>query len=302
MTTTTQRSSGRGLAISSGMVVLRVLLAAAAGTGVADVGERLRAISHQLLSELSAHGFGLYSDQKDKLGVRLVCCMPLASSRKVRLASLANQQPAASTVQRLHRRIDYRPRRRVKPLRRTAQIESGSTLIIALHNSLLQPCAHSSSFWRCKRHFSPPRAALSYKHKPVQRSAATFARGGSINAATRDELIGEATGTAILLTFGYGMIATSAIDGALTLPGVAAVWGLGVALGVLASNDLSRSAPQSGGHSCISCDPKVPREEGRPLRRGAARGRHGCVCLDCNVTRGLALSSHRRRGSWASRA
>ena len=73
----------------------------------------------------------------------------------------------------------------------------------------------------------------------VQRVQRTFARGGSIAAATRDELIGEATGTAILLTFGYGAVATSAIDGALTLPGVAAVWGLGVALGVLASNDLS---------------------------------------------------------------
>ena len=63
--------------------------------------------------------------------------------------------------------------------------------------------------------FSPPRTALSYK----QRSA--FARGGALAAATRDELIGEATGTAILLTFGYGAVATSAIDGALTLPGVA---------------------------------------------------------------------------------
>ncbi len=84
--------------------------------------------------------------------------------------------------------------------------------------------------------FSPPRAHLSNTPHAI---AATYTRGGSIKAATRDELIGEATGTAILLTFGYGAVATSAIDGALTLPGVAAVWGLGVALGVLASNDLS---------------------------------------------------------------
>ena len=58
MTTTTQRSSGRGLAISSGMVVLRVLLAAAAGTGVADVGSGFgRALKS--VNALSAHSFGL---------------------------------------------------------------------------------------------------------------------------------------------------------------------------------------------------------------------------------------------------
>merc|ERR1712091_207599 len=87
--------------------------------------------------------------------------------------------------------------------------------------------------------FSPPRTALSYKQQSATSASVVFGRGGAVAAATRDELIGEATGTAILLTFGYGAVATSAIDGALTLPGVAAVWGLGVALGVLASNDLS---------------------------------------------------------------
>ena len=51
------------------MVVLRVLLAAAAGTGVADVGERLRAISQAIQFVVSARLCPL-SDQKDKLGVR----------------------------------------------------------------------------------------------------------------------------------------------------------------------------------------------------------------------------------------
>merc|ERR1711965_812615 len=90
--------------------------------------------------------------------------------------------------------------------------------------------------------FSPPRTALSYKRHGATSATMKFGRGGALAAATRDELIGEATGTAILLAFGYGAVATSAIDGALTLPGVAAVWGLGVALGALASND------QSGAH------------------------------------------------------
>ena len=77
--------------------------------------------------------------------------------------------------------------------------------------------------------FSPPRTASATTAATRNERNGTFA-SGSITAATRDELIGEATGTAILLTFGYGAVATSAIDGALTLPGVAAVWGLGVAL------------------------------------------------------------------------
>ena len=53
-------------------------------------------------------------------------------------------------------------------------------------------------------------------------------------AATRDEVVGEAAGTAILLTFGYGACAS-----ALGLGGVACVWGLGVALGICASKNLS---------------------------------------------------------------
>ena len=65
--------------------------------------------------------------------------------------------------------------------------------------------------------FSPPRAALSYKQQSATSATATFARGGALAAASRDELIGEATGTAILLTFGYGAVATSAIDGACLL-------------------------------------------------------------------------------------
>ena len=69
--------------------------------------------------------------------------------------------------------------------------------------------------------------------KPLKR------RGGgaaplALAAATREEVLGEAAGTAILLTFGYGACASS-----LGLGGVACVWGLGVALGICASKDLS---------------------------------------------------------------
>ena len=106
--------------------------------------------------------------------------------------------------------------------------------------------------------FSPPRAALSYKQQSATSATATFARGGALAAATRDELIGEATGTAILLTFGYGAVATSAIDGALTLPGVAAVWGLGVALGVLASNDLSGAHLNPAVTAALAATKKYP--------------------------------------------
>ena len=79
---------------------------------------------------------------------------------------------------------------------------------------------------------------------------ATAARGGgalsALSAATRDELIGEATGTAILLAFGYGAVATKEMAGSLSLSGLAAVWGFGVALGAAVSSDLS------GGHMRVA--------------------------------------------------
>ena len=106
--------------------------------------------------------------------------------------------------------------------------------------------------------FSPPRAALSLKQRSATSASVEFARGCALAAATRDELIGEATGTAILLTFGYGAVATSAIDGALTLPGVAAVWGLGVALGVLASNDLSGAHLNPAVTAALAATQKFP--------------------------------------------
>jgi len=64
-------------------------------------------------------------------------------------------------------------------------------------------------------------------------------RGGALGAAvSRDELVGEATGTALLLTFGYGSVATAEFYGA-SLGLVALSWGFGVALGALVASDLS---------------------------------------------------------------
>ena len=148
--------------------------------------------------------------------------------------------------------------------------------------------------------FSPPRAALSYKqhsatsasdkqHSATSASVA-FARGGAVAAATRDELIGEATGTAILLTFGYGAVATSNIDGALTLPGVAAVWGLGVALGVLASNDLSGAHLNPAVTAALAFTNKFPVKKVAPYIGAQLVGGMAASVLT-SVTRGLALSS-----------
>ena len=138
--------------------------------------------------------------------------------------------------------------------------------------------------------FSPPRTALSYKQQSATSATATFGRGGAIAAATRDELIGEATGTAILLTFGYGAVATSAIDGALTLPGVAAVWGLGVALGVLASNDLSGAHLNPAVTAALAATHKFPVKKVAPYVAAQLVGGMVASVLT-SVTRGLALSS-----------
>ena len=60
----------------------------------------------------------------------------------------------------------------------------------------------------------------------AQHSAAP-PRGGALGAAvSRDELVGEATGTALLLTFGYGSVATAEFYGA-SLGLVALSWGFG---------------------------------------------------------------------------
>ena len=64
MTTTTQRSSGKGLGMSSpGMVVLRVLLAAAAGVSSQKLASALRSNYHQL-GESSEQSFGLRATKK----------------------------------------------------------------------------------------------------------------------------------------------------------------------------------------------------------------------------------------------
>ena len=138
--------------------------------------------------------------------------------------------------------------------------------------------------------FSPPRAALSYVNSKPHATAATYTRGGSITATTRDELIGEATGTAILLTFGYGAVATSAIDGALTLPGVAAVWGLGVALGVLASNDLSGAHLNPAVTAALAATKKFPVKKVAPYVAAQLVGGMVASVLT-SLTRGLAFSS-----------
>jgi len=133
--------------------------------------------------------------------------------------------------------------------------------------------------------FSPPRTYLSKPHH-----AATRTRGGSLGAVTRDELIGEATGTAILLTFGYGAVATSAIDGALALPGVAAVWGLGVALGVLASNDLSGAHLNPAVTAALAATNKFPASKVAPYVAAQLVGGMAASLLT-SATRGLALST-----------
>ena len=168
-----------------------------------------------MLSESSEHSCGLRASEKPAAEI-LVCLCTLASCR----VHLAHARPTCKYLSR----------------------NGGATVhFAAMHRFLIVLAAAEA--------FSPPRTALSYEQQSATSASVAFGRGGAIAAATRDggslaaasrdELIGEATGTAILLTFGYGAVATSSIDGALTLPGVAAVWGLGVALGVLASNDLS---------------------------------------------------------------
>ena len=138
--------------------------------------------------------------------------------------------------------------------------------------------------------FSPPRTALSLKQHGATSATMRFARGGSLAAATRDELIGEATGTAILLTFGYGAVATSAIDGLLTLPGVAAVWGLGVALGVLASNDLSGAHLNPAVTAALAATNKFPVKKVAPYIGAQLVGGMVASVLT-SATRGLALAA-----------
>ena len=137
--------------------------------------------------------------------------------------------------------------------------------------------------------FSPPRTALSYKLWCNERISA-FARGGSVAAATRDELIGEATGTAIA-TFGYGAVATSAIDGALTLPGVAAVWGLGVALGVLASNDLSGAHLNPAVTAALAAPQKFPVKKVAPyVARSSCAGMVASVLTSADEGPGALIA------------
>ena len=101
--------------------------------------------------------------------------------------------------------------------------------------SLLLLCTASAAF-------QPP--AL---RRPLLRTKETVAdldlldvRGGAAISApsAMDEFVGEATGTALLLTLGYGAVASSA-SGNLGLHGVACTWGVGVALGIVAAGDLS---------------------------------------------------------------
>jgi len=97
---------------------------------------------------------------------------------------------------------------------------------------LLHACA---AFAPIQRHHA---ALHSAQHSASSRRAAP-PRGGALGAAvSRDELVGEATGTALLLTFGYGSVATAEFYGA-SLGLVALSWGFGVALGALVASDLS---------------------------------------------------------------
>ena len=103
-------------------------------------------------------------------------------------------------------------------------------------SSLLLLCTASAAF--------QPRAL----RRPLLRTKETVAdldlldvRGGAALGtapSAMDEFVGEATGTALLLTLGYGAVASSAA-GNLGLHGVACTWGVGVALGIVAAGDLS---------------------------------------------------------------
>ena len=78
---------------------------------------------------------------------------------------------------------------------------------------------------------------------PAHLEAATQMRGGAAAAgpSALDEFVGETVGTAWLLTLGYGVVctATYAPGAGVGLAPLAAVWGLGAALGISTSSALS---------------------------------------------------------------
>lgn len=64
--------------------------------------------------------------------------------------------------------------------------------------------------------------------------------GVRLHGTAVEEFVGEATGTCLLLTLGFGACATEAFAAAPLGPfGVACVWGVGAAFAILASSDLS---------------------------------------------------------------
>ena len=169
---------------------------------------------------------------------------------------------------------------------------------------LLHACA---AFAPIQRHHA---ALHSAQHSASSRKPPP-PRGGALGAAvSRDELVGEATGTALLLTFGYGSVATAEFYGA-SLGLVALSWGFGkrrrrirfeapnrthglcgrIAAAVVA---LVRvwSAPRRRDHSPAS--PRARRDATTPRRRRV----HSAASTRSRVaasTRPVASSSPRRR-------
>ena len=106
-----------------------------------------------------------------------------------------------------------------------------------------------TSTWWCARAFTPavrgslPRLRRGEGCVGCGKSG-LVQRGGVVVQAKRssavDEFVGEATGTALLLTIGFGVAASETLDGGVWDPfGLACIWGVGATFGILASSDLS---------------------------------------------------------------
>lgn len=76
--------------------------------------------------------------------------------------------------------------------------------------------------------------------RPTQPDPRLSNGGVAVRGSAVEEFVGEATGTCLLLTLGFGAVATQAFATAPVGPfGMAVVWGVGAVFGILAAADLS---------------------------------------------------------------